>query len=401
MYSDFQKFPPKKHKRSKPRRSAGRSASQVLSPGRSVLPPREIAPEPKTGKRAAQNRRAADGERRKATDRKTPDHKRKPAAGKAGNRRPASFRKHRLRKVRWSRLFFVALLASALGYGVYWLTGPGWGLLLAKFRGDIRQAAGVTAPLPYTAKAYAILDRRIAVYLAKQPGHYSLAGRDLATGASFGIRQNSSFSAAQTIALPVVIDLYSQIANGSLKPTAPVALTAQDVTPGPGFIGGMPTGSRFTVSELAKAALIDADATAFNMLVRLLGKSQVDSFAAAMGGGPSALAQPYRITPLELTRYLAYLYTMFHAHSQAVAPLMRDLAAVPSEGRLAAGFPKGTQIAHIAGDWPHEFHDAALVWTIGHPLALAVCSLGVTQTAAAGVESHIARMVAQFEVTGY
>ncbi len=411
MYSDFQKFPPKKHKRSKLEPKKKVSSAQGLTSGRLSLPPREPIPEPGARRRTGTDRNRtpgrvpggaagrAPGKKPSAKPRASAKRRTRPKSA-AANRRPASFRRYRLRRLRWGRLVFVALLATAFGYGVYWLTGPGWTLLMGRLRGDISQATGANGPLPYTSGAYALLDQRIGAYLATQPGQYALAGQDLSTGASFGIGQSTGFSAAQTIALPVVIDLFNQMANGSLKATATVALTARDVAPGPGFIGAMPAGSRFSLDQLARAALVNSDATALNMLIRTLGQGQVNNFAAAMGGGPSALARPYRVTPLELTRYLAYLYTMDNAHPRALAPLMKDLAQVPSEGRLAAGFPKGTQIAHIVGDWPHEFHDAAIVWTIGHPLALAVCSAGVTQAAAAKVESHIAHMVAQFELTG-
>lgn len=201
------------------------------------------------------------------------------------------------------------------------------------------------------------------------------------------------------MALPVAITLYSDIAAKTASPSTVVKLTPADEQAGPGYIGGMPYGTSLTVSELARASLVSSDVVATNMLIRTLGKSQIDSFIAAMGSSVR-LVQPYVVTPSDLAMFMDYLYTMDQAHPRSVKPLMNDLQSVPADGRIQAGFPTGTHIAQIQGNWPNEFHDDAIVWTAGHPVALAICSNGVTSAQAAAVEAHVASLVAAFEKSG-
>ena len=79
---------------------------------------------------------------------------------------------------------------------------------------------------------------------------------------------------------------------------------------------------------------------------------------------------------------------------------MADLRAVNGEGRIVDGFPAGTRLAQVVGDWPKEFHNAAIIWTVGHPIALSICSDGVTMAAARAVEAHVAKLAANFEQHG-
>ncbi len=362
----------------------------------------------KTDGAARKTDRAASSSRPQphASDRRPPvagnhtSRQQRTAQSKQGAfRKTASLGKYRRRKIRWGRLGGVLAVAALFGYGAQWLIIHGLPQLAQRLRADVTQVTAKSRPLPYTSGSYLALSRQIQLYLQSQPGTYAVAGTDLTTGATFGYRQREAFSAAGTIALPVAISLYSAIAGGGMKPTAIVHLRAQDEQAGPGYIGGMPVGTPFTVTQLARAAIVRGDVVATNMLIRKLGVAQIDAFMTEAGSGHS-LSQPPLITPHDLTLYLAYLYTMDQAHPRSVGPLMADLRAVNGEGRIVDGFPAGTRLAQVVGDWPKEFHNAAIIWTAGHPIALSICSDSVTMAAASAVEAHVAKLAANFEQHG-
>ncbi|MHB1626997.1 MAG: serine hydrolase [Bacilli bacterium] len=380
MYRNSDKFTPKKQpaNRRKPQ-SAKRKTNRAANSGR----PQTSVPErrsPAAGLPSPQRQR--QGQPKRGTSRKT-----------------ASLGKHRRRRLKWGRLGGVLATAVLFGFGAQWLIVHGVPQLAQRLRADVAQVTAKSRPLPYTSGSYLALSRQIQLYLRSQPGAYAVAGTDLVTGASFGYGQREAFTAAGTIALPVVVSLYSAIAAGSVTPTTIVHLRAQDQQAGPGYIGGMPVGTPFTVAELARAAIVRGDVVAINMLIRKLGAAQIQSFMTEAGSSHS-LSQPRLVTPRDLTLYLAYLYAMDRAHPRAVGPLMADLRAVNGEGRIAGGFPRGTRIDQVVGDWPKEFHDAAIIWTAGHPVALSICSDGVTMAAASKVEGRVAKIVANFEQHG-
>ncbi|MCY0876750.1 MAG: class A beta-lactamase-related serine hydrolase [Firmicutes bacterium] len=328
------------------------------------------------------------------------DNSSRPAAASRPRPKTVSIAKHRRRRLKWHRLFLLLCLAVGMGYGAYWLALFGVPKLALQVRDDARLISSDSTTLPYSKGAYTALSNEIAAYLRAQPATYSVAGVDLKTGAEFSYHAQTEFSAAQTESLPIAMTLYSDIAAGLVKPDAIVRLTAGDEEAGPGYIGGMPVGTAFTVTQLARAAIDQGDVVAQNMLIRYLGRDQIDSFITGMGSG-SSLALPYLVSPQDLSMSLSYLYTMDLAHSKAVAPLMQDLMDAPHEGRISKGFPVNTRIAHIDGDWPKEFHDAAIIWSVGNPVTLAICSDGASVTQASAVEAHVAALVAAFEQSGY
>lgn len=350
---------------------------------------------PKVARHNAQDKLASARSQQKNTARTT-------NATRSAKPRPktASIAKKRRKRLKWHRLLFLLALAVGLGYGAYWLLVAGLPKLSLQIRADARLISSNTTTLPYSKGAYSALSRELANYLRTQPGTYSVAGVDLKTGAEYGYNQQTMYSAAQTESLPIAMTLYSDIAAGVVKANAVVRLTSADEEAGPGYIGGMPLGTAFTVAQLARAAIDQGDVVAQNMLIRFLGRDQIDSFITGMGSD-SSLALPYLVSAQDLSMSLSYLYTMDLAHPTALAPLMQDLARTAHEGRISKGFPAGTQIAHIDGDWPNEFHDAAIIWSAGNPITLAICSDGATVLQASAVEAHVAALVAAFEQSGY
>lgn len=312
--------------------------------------------------------------------------------------KPASLAKRRRKKIRWSRVAMLTIVAAGLGYVSFWTARSGLPQLYTRLRSDWQQVS--SAPLPYSSRAYKVLTEQIASYLAKQPGHFAVAGTDLVTGVQYGVHQNAVVNAAQTVALPVAITLYSDIAQGLIHKNTIIKLQAGDKQAGPGYIGGMPDGTSFTAAQLARAAIVDSDVTATNMLIRFLGQDQINSFMTTMGSSGS-IAEPRLTTPYDLSLYLDYLYTMDQAHGQSVSPLLRDLFATPSQGRIASAAKTDVKIAHVLGNWPNEFADAALLWVSGHPISLVITSNGVNEIEAATVESHLAHMVVSFTKKGY
>ncbi|PWI58974.1 serine hydrolase [Sulfoacidibacillus thermotolerans] len=382
MYSPFHKFPAKKSAtRKKNTSTKGRNSPKKHQPDRSPGERRSI-------------QTLASAPLQPAKTSSTSAHaRRNPQRHK--NRKTTSLKAYRRKRLRLLRVFFVLCAAILLGFSLKWMAASGFTTLYARLRADVLQVTEKSRPLPFTQDAYLALTREIELYLQKQPGTFGVAGSDLVTGAQFGWQAHESFSAAQTLALPITVNLYSEIANGQLSAQTLVHVQSVDKQAGPGFIGGLPDGTPLSVTELARAALVDHDIVAINMLIRKLDPSEINSFMNSVGSHET-LATPRLITPYDLTLYLSYLYSMNQAHPKTVAPLMQDLLQVAQANRIAGGLPSESKIEQVTGDWPNEFHDAAIFWIHQHPIALAICSEGVDEREASRVESHIARLVAQF-----
>jgi len=309
-----------------------------------------------------------------------------------GGRRPPV----RRGKLRISRLVTILVAAGIAGYALHFMFERGFALLGTNLRSDVEQLLDSTVSRPDSPQAYALLSRKLGNYLAQQSGEYAVAGLDLTGGMAFGVNPNAHFTAAGTSALPISLYLYSLVADKLLSPTQTIPLTAADKVAGPGYIAGMPDGTRFTLAQLARAALVNNDLTARRMLRRFLGTKAINDYLAHFAGGQ--LAKPDITTPLALAHDLRELDRLWLAHPQAISPLMIDLAHVPGN-RLRSGL-QGAPLWQVVGDWPREFADAGLTIVHGRMLAIVVCSDDVSSAQAARVEGHVAAMVRAFADTG-
>jgi hypothetical protein len=299
-------------------------------------------------------------------------------------------------KLRISRLVTILVAAGIAGYALHFMFERGFALLGTNLRADVEQLLDSTVSRPDSPQAYALLSRKLSGYLARQSGEYAVAGLDLTDGLAFGVNPHARFTAAGTSALPISLYLYSLVADKLLSPAQTIPLTAADKVAGPGYIAGMPDGTRFTLAQLARAALVNNDLTARRMLRRFLGTKAINDYLAHFAGGQ--LAKPDITTPLALAHDLRELDRLWLAHPRAISPLMIDLAHVPGN-RLRSGL-QGAPLWQVVGDWPREFADAGLTIVHGRMLAIVVCSDDVSSTQAARVEGHVAAMVRAFADTG-
>lgn len=349
---------------------------------------------------ADQPKKVAQNPQKKATSPRKTSSAAQPSKGRAQT--AATVTKHnkkrmKKRRLRIMRFFTVAVAATILGAGGFVLTKDVAPSVAKSLRADWTMMLASTATIPFSQQEYNSLATKMRAYLNTVPGTVGVSLLDINSGAAVAIHGTATYSAAETLALPVTMTLYSDIAQGLLKPTDTVALTAADLQAGPGYIGGMPLGTSFTYAQLAKAAVVRGDVVAINMLMRALGPDQVSRFSQGLGSD-APMTPPYTVTPVDLTKYMVTLYTMAQAHKTALAPLLQDLAQVPTAGRLQSGL-SGSSVSsfyHVLGNWPNQFHDSALFVIANRPLALSVCTEGMNETTADIVEKNLSAMVAQF-----
>ncbi|HEY1167317.1 MAG TPA: serine hydrolase, partial [Chitinophaga sp.] len=68
------------------------------------------------------------------------------------------------------------------------------------------------------------LKRRIQDTLAKHPGVFAVAFKDLATGKEILINEKTVFHAASTMKVPVMIEVYKQAAAGKFALSDPIMI---------------------------------------------------------------------------------------------------------------------------------------------------------------------------------
>ena len=247
-------------------------------------------------------------------------------------------------------------------------------------------------------------DSLVRARIAAVPGaRVAVVYRDLARGDSLVIDGDSSFHAASTMKVAVMIRLFRDIDDGRLRLDRPVAVTnrfASIVDGKPVFTADMTddsdsslyarVGTSVPLDTLLDLMIQRSSNLATNTLIDLVGARRVDSTAHALGavhmrvrrGVEDSAAFARGLNNTVTARDLAILMQAIaqdRAASAASCRAMRDiLLGQAFNTEIPAGLPPGTRVAHKTGQITGILHDAAIVYpTARGPYVLVVLTGGI------------------------
>lgn len=118
---------------------------------------------------------------------------------------------------------------------------------------------------------------------AHAPVRLAVEVRDLDTGYTSGYNMNAVMPAASTIKIPIMVEVFRQMETGKFGFNRPVELMASDRDWGSGDIAQSPVGATFPVSTLLEQMITVSDNTAANMLIRLVGRRNINATMRDLG----------------------------------------------------------------------------------------------------------------------
>jgi beta-lactamase class A len=118
---------------------------------------------------------------------------------------------------------------------------------------------------------------------AHAPARLAVEVKDLSTGYTSGYNMNAVMPAASTIKIPIMVEVFRQMEAGKFDLNRRVELFASDRDWGSGDIAGSPVGSTFPVSTLLEQMITVSDNTAANMLIRLVGRHNINATMHELG----------------------------------------------------------------------------------------------------------------------
>lgn len=225
---------------------------------------------------------------------------------------------------------------------------------------------------------------------------------DIAPGGSEELRLNAttSFHAASTMKVPVMIELFRQVETGSRRLDDTVALTNRFHS----IVDGSPyelsagdeedaalykrLGSSISLRELCEAMITVSSNLAANALIELLGAPAIQATTDRLGApGMHVLRgvedQKAFDAGQNNTTDAAALLTLFwkigrsEAVSRPASAAMADvLKRQTLNDAIPAGLPAGTMVAHKTGSITRVHHDAAIVYG-PRPYVLVVLTRGI------------------------
>ena len=266
-------------------------------------------------------------------------------------------------------------------------------------------AAALLALAPSRDSLLAAIQTRIA----QEPGAYvGLAYVDLGSGDTLFLNADSSFHAASTMKVPVMIELFRRANTGSFGMNQGLLMVNQFASLVDGSRYALDPGSdsdstlyhrigdRVSVDTLLRLMITRSSNFATNTLITLVGAEEVTRTMRALGaqriqvlrGVEDGKAFEKGLNNTTTARDLAIILRAIQegkaASPAATREMLGILLAQEFNEKIPAGLPPGTRVAHKTGEITAVSHDAAIVYPAGKkPYVLVVLTRGITDGAKA------------------
>lgn len=256
-------------------------------------------------------------------------------------------------------------------------------------------AVAVISVLPISGSARSLpgplsdLRARLALASLSAPGRVGIAVKDLSTGDASGYNADASMPAASTIKIPVMVEVFRQMSHGKVALTRTVGLLGSDKDYGSGDLCYARAGTRFTVKTLLWEMITDSDNTATNMLIRLVGRKQINVTMHNLGlrrtllndsihTSSSRIRYSLRSSPRDMVSLLESM-----ARNQLVDPwssrqMLEILAGQQHNSLLPEPLPEGLEIAHKTGTLHDTLNDVGIVYLDSEPYVIAVMTTNLS-----------------------
>lgn len=241
---------------------------------------------------------------------------------------------------------------------------------------NVDRAATAAAPEKPAVSTLAALAPKLERLAVRMPGIVALSIADLDGGHEIAINGDDNLPAASTIKIPVMVEVFRQIAQGRFTQATVVALTDGDRDCGYGRLCNAPWGTRYSVSTLLSLMITRSDNTAANMLIRKVGRQNVNATMAGLGLVQTRLGDSIRsdgdIRELRTsTNEMMQLLIMIAGHEIVNYRACDDMLAILMGQRhnelLPKLLPKGLAIAHKTGTLHDTLNDVGIVYLDGAP----------------------------------
>jgi beta-lactamase class A len=227
------------------------------------------------------------------------------------------------------------------------------------------------------------LQMQLALAADHAPGRVGIAVEDLATGYISGINADANLPAASTIKIPVMVEVFKRIAAGDIDFNTVVHLEARDRDWGWGDLADATLESGRTVKQLLWLMISQSDNTATNMLIRVVGRAQINRTMAELGLHSTQLGDDIRsesdtiryalrTSPADMVRLLDAIARDRLIDAWSSREMLAILTGQAHNGLLPVPLPKEVKIAHKTGSLHDTLNDVGIVYGDEEPYVIAV-----------------------------
>jgi beta-lactamase class A len=127
------------------------------------------------------------------------------------------------------------------------------------------------------------LDLQVKAKTQQFAGKVSLYAKNLNTGVSYGISAQEPVRTASTIKLAIMVECFFEAAEGKLKWTDPLRVTADEKVSGTGVVQDLSDGDELPIRDMVDLMIVVSDNTATNLILNRIGGNAVNARMAQLG----------------------------------------------------------------------------------------------------------------------
>lgn len=263
------------------------------------------------------------------------------------------------------------------------------------------------------------LRQQVNQELAKQPGVFAVAFKDLATGQELLIREREEFHAASTMKTPVMIEIYKQAAQKrlSLNDSITIKTEFKSIVDGSPYTLDAKTdsdtniyhyiGTKRTIDSLVYDMIIWSSNLATNLVIELADAQKVTQTMRELGAKDIQVRRGVEDSKafakgLNNTTTAYDLMVIFEkiALGQAVSPaaseaMIKTLLDQRFKTKIPAKLPKDVKVAHKTGAIKGVLHDSGIVFLPdGRKYVLVLLSKGIqSEQAVENVMATVSKLI--------
>ena len=147
----------------------------------------------------------------------------------------------------------------------------------------ICRMCAVVVVLAFSASAQNGLDAVVKAKIGNFPGKVSIAARNLSTNAEYMLKADEPTRTASTIKLAIMVECFSEEAEGKLKWSEPITLTQEEKVSGSGILQDLSPGDQLPIRDMVDLMIVLSDNTATNLILNRIGGNAVNSRMQRLG----------------------------------------------------------------------------------------------------------------------
>lgn len=171
----------------------------------------------------------------------------------------------------------------------------------------------------------------------------------LPSGVSIGINEKESFVLASLLKVPLVMGVYKNIEDGSIKKSDMKTIEEKHLDPYFGVLWKKGPGTKLSIEDLIRYTLTQSDNTAQRMLFTTLSDKNVEDVFDSLDIPRELTGTQPVVSAKNYSSILRSLYLSSYLHEENSQEMLTLLTQSPFSDKIVAGVPANITVAHKIG----------------------------------------------------